>query len=72
MTRLANLRGRFTCKIFNHLLAPVRELDLRADGELHLDVSSPAPFLMDRVAGLGAATHWSGIILTLLALEVVA
>jgi hypothetical protein len=47
VTHLAKLRGRFACKIFNHHLAPVRELDLSADGELHLDVSSPAPFLIE-------------------------
>src|ERR1019366_4311411 len=47
VTNLVNLRGRYACKIYNHLLAPVRQLDLQADGELHLDVSSPAPFLIE-------------------------
>ncbi len=47
VTNLTNLRGRFSGKIYNHLLAPVRELDYHADGELHLDVSSPAPFLLE-------------------------
>ena len=47
VTNLTNVRGRFSCKIYNHLLAPIRELDLRADGELHLDVKSPAPFLLE-------------------------
>jgi len=43
VTSLANLRGRFSCQVQNHLLEPVRELDLRADGELRLDVGSPHP-----------------------------
>jgi hypothetical protein len=47
VTSLANLRGRFSCKVYNHLLAPVRELDLCADGELRLDVKSPPPFLIE-------------------------
>ncbi len=47
VTHLTNLRGRFSCKIYNHLLAPVRELDLHAAGELHLDLKSPAPFLIE-------------------------
>ena len=46
VTSLANLRGRFSCQVQNHLLEPVRELDLRADGELRLDVGSPAPFVV--------------------------
>ncbi len=47
MTTLTNMRGRFAGKMYNHLLAPVRELDLHAGGELHLDVSTPAPFLLE-------------------------
>jgi hypothetical protein len=47
VTTLANLRGRFTCQVYDHLLAPVRKLDLRADGELRLDVKSPAPFAIE-------------------------
>jgi len=47
VTNLLNLRGRFSGKIYNHVLAPVRELDYHADGEMHLDVSSPAPFLLE-------------------------
>ena len=46
-TSLANLRGRFRCQVYNHLLEPVRELDLRADGELRLDVTSPVPFVIE-------------------------
>jgi len=47
VSSLASLRGRFSCKVYDHLLAPVRELDLRADGELRLDVKSPAPFVIE-------------------------
>ena len=47
VTNLANLRGRFSVKVYNHLLAPVRELDYHADGELHLDMSASSPFLLE-------------------------
>ena len=47
VTSLLNLRGRFSCKIYDHVLTPVREVDLRADGALRLDMSSPAPFLIE-------------------------
>jgi len=47
VTNIQNLRGRFAAKIYNHLLAPVRERDLHADGELHLDMSAPDPFLLE-------------------------
>lgn len=47
VTRLTNIRGRFTGKIRDHVLASVRDFDLQADGELPLDVSSPAPFMLE-------------------------
>ena len=47
VTNLTNLRGRFSGKLYDHLLTPVRELDFRADGELRLDVSTPSPCLLE-------------------------